>query len=302
MIDIVVCINDNYCEYCGVFLISLYENNKSESFTVHVLVDRISVNNKKNLEMIAAKFSSKIIFYEINTLDIENLPVSSQWPLVIYYRLLLPNIIDKKIDKLIYFDCDTLIRGSIKELWDFPIDNYALAAVEDVLSPIAGMIEQLGYDSKYRYFNSGVLLINLEYWRDHDISNKCIKFLNENSALVFHPDQDALNAVLFDKWQHLPYKFNFLTSYQKLYFKKEQMQYDFERKGNNYPIVVHFTGTKPWSSKCRSIFKLEYHEYSKCSPWKSKLKKHSVGELVIHLAIVFLDKINLRKNKFYYKY
>jgi len=228
------------------------------------------------------------------------MPVSNQWPEVIYYRLLIPEILPSDIELVLYCDCDILIRGDISGIFNENLEDYSVAAVEDILSPIAPMSINLGCNPEYGYFNSGVLLINLNYWRERNITRKCLKFINENLHIIKHPDQDALNAILNKSWKRLQYRWNFLDSYQAQYYCKEHMMSDFDKANDFYPIIVHFSGVKPWNEKCRSIYKIEYHEYFLDHRVSITKPEHSFFQKVKHAIIVFFDKIGIRKNKVNY--
>ncbi len=294
-------IDDKYSKYCGVFLASLFSNNISEKFTIHILSDSVSSENKTKIESIVPS-NSKIQFYDVSTNLLEGFPVSPQWPMTIYYRLLLPYLLPDNIEKILYFDCDIIIRGSINQLWETNIEGVAIAAVEDMHSPISSMIEDLGYDSKYKYFNSGVLLININYWKKNKIAEKCLTFIKENTEIIFHPDQDALNAILHDKWKPLHYKWNFISNYQERYFKEEHLKHDMEKKHANFPVVIHFTGKKPWDSQCRTYYKLEFFDYAKTTPWKLMPPKKKLIEKIKHQIINFLDKTRIKRHAINYKY
>jgi lipopolysaccharide biosynthesis glycosyltransferase len=302
MIHIAVNIDENYVKHCGVLLISIFENNRNRQFSIHILCDHLSEESKNVLSSIVEGYGGVLTFYDITIQSFENFPVSSQWPITIYYRLLIPSLLSDNINRVLYLDCDIIVKGSLDELWNSDLDEFAVGAVEDELSPISAMIERLGYDSKYGYFNSGVLLLNLYYWRKNNISKKCVDYIYSNMDNIFHPDQDALNAILHDKWLSLEYRWNFISSYQRLYFNRLHLEDDFKCISIKFPVIIHFTGKKPWDSKCRSHFKLDYFYYLEQSPWKCHLPKHSFVEYVIHFGIILSHRLGLFRVRINYKF
>ena len=79
-------------------------------------------------------------------------------------------------------DSDTLVLGSLKELWDTNLNQLALGGVQDTLSSNPSCFERLQYAPSYNYMNRGVLLLNLAYWRKHNIEQQCICLLYTSGA------------------------------------------------------------------------------------------------------------------------
>ncbi len=101
-----------------------------------------------------------------------------------------------------------------------------------------------------KYFNAGVLLINLKKWREEHIKNKVIEFIKTNSARIKFCSQDPLNAILHDKWLQLDPKWNFMPHLTYPGLK------------NIKPAIIHYAGLKkPWKANCR--LKEEYYKYRK---------------------------------------
>lgn len=101
------------------------------------------------------------------------------------------------MEKLIYLDCDIIVRHSIAKLYDIDIEDYLLGAVyhNDKLSVNNGAFKRLHIPVEQGYFNAGVLLINLKKWREEHIYEKSIEFLRNNSESIVNHDQDVLNVV-----------------------------------------------------------------------------------------------------------
>lgn len=91
-------------------------------------------------------------------------------------------------DKILYLDTDTISNKDIKELFDKDITNYELAAVRDVFI--------WGLKNHKKYFNSGMLLLNVKKIKETGLLEKCRKSINENLTLFV--DQDALNYNVKD--------------------------------------------------------------------------------------------------------
>jgi lipopolysaccharide biosynthesis glycosyltransferase len=291
-------IDKNYVNYCCVLMMSFIHNNNELYF--HILNNDLEIGDQNRIRDIVNDTDSEVSFHFVDDKKFDGFPVSNQWPAAIYYRLLIPELLPAELEKVLYCDCDVMVRGSIDELWDLDISEYGVAAVEDVLSPITPMVEQLGCNPDFGYFNSGIMLINLSFWRKNDISESALSYLRNNLEKIKHPDQDALNYVLNKCWYRLHYKWNFLSTYQNLYYDREHLLADYNKTIVNYPKIIHFSGVKPWNSRCRSIFKFEYIKFSNDAKVNIDFNRHKFAEYVEYVAVLLLDKFKLKKCKVNY--
>ncbi|WP_396126164.1 glycosyltransferase family 8 protein [Anaerobacillus sp. CMMVII] len=174
-----------------------------------------------------------------------------------YFRILLPELLSSKIKKVLYLDCDLIVKKDISELWNTDIKKYILAAVDESSMFGSGrrrrLKKELGISKRSRYFNAGVLLLNLKKWRKDGVSERIVNYLKRHPKLTFM-DQDALNAVLHNEWHQLDYKWNYTT-------------YHWDQFPHVKPAIIHFCGwRKPWNSDIR--YKEEYFKYLKSSMWE----------------------------------
>lgn len=118
------------------------------------------------------------------------------------YRLLAPYFVPEP--RVLYLDSDVVVRRDLQGVFETDLAGYAVAAVADASFPTLGdSIEnwrEQGLDPDRPYFNSGVLLIDLERWRADGTANALLANLREHAAAYRFHDQDALNAVLQGRW------------------------------------------------------------------------------------------------------
>jgi lipopolysaccharide biosynthesis glycosyltransferase len=164
--------------------------------------------------------------------------------------------------KVLYLDSDLIVRSSLEMIWEINLEGYAVAAIEN--PPFQRNVE-LGLPSGARYFNAGVLLMNLAYWREHDVVNRALSFIEENQQRLEYWDQDALNVILCESWLQLPSHWN------AQHGEFSDWRYGYElRKEIRDPAIVHFSGDglKPWQWSLEHPFKSEYHKYRRKTPWR----------------------------------
>lgn len=250
---IVTATNDRYAKHLGVMLHSLLENLENKiNINIYILEANISRENKIKLQKIVGRYNLQVNFLTINDHDYRSFHKVRYFTKEAYYRILIPELLDKDITKALYLDCDLIIKDDLSKLWNINIDGYYVAAVE-ALAVNKKKKKRLSIPPHSIYFNSGVLLINLQKWRENNISTKIIKFIEENHSKLKLPDQDALSAILHDKCLKLGLRWNYTTLIHTMFHIDN-------------PAIIHFTGPKkPW--KAAHPFKAEYLKYLNSSLW-----------------------------------
>jgi lipopolysaccharide biosynthesis glycosyltransferase len=255
-------IDDNYFNHFFVLLTSLFDYNK-HSYHIFILTQKLNNEQLSLIEDFFIKYSKNK--YEVILVDETSLSqfvvLSGHIPISAYYRILLPILLPTYIDRILYLDVDIIIKGNISFFWQFDFDNTSHFAVEDFGIDLYHK-RSLNIDDNLSYFNSGVIFINLDWWRKEKIYDKCLLYLQNNRHLVLFHDQDVLNAVLFGKWKELSFEYNSQESiYRKdlpLFRNKKYLKAYFN------PIIIHYTGgghSKPWHKECRHELKNEYAYY-----------------------------------------
>jgi len=283
-INIVFCIDKQYAQHLGAAITSVIINNAQENICFHVICDTLDDWNLNKFRELSRRYRRNIDFYFIKTKPFANLKVSHHVSPATYFRLAVPYILPQNIEKVLYLDSDLIVRGSLRKLWECDIKD----------KPIAGRpyknqerIDSLDLNSRI-YFNAGVMLINLECWRERNISIQALKFLEENPELVLFWDQDALNKVIDGDLSILSEEWN-----NTIYLNSSQSHLLEDSK------IVHFVGSlKPWN-KCSDIRKEIYWKYIRQSPWlyayfkRDRTFEESISERVNKLLLTAARKIRI---------
>lgn len=300
--DILCATDKNFIPYCGIMLTSLFFTNRAVKFHVHIIIPNdISEEELNCFKDLAAEYHQQISFVTINPLLYKYCPVreGDNVSLAAYYRILAPEILPKAIDKILYLDCDILINGSIEKLYNMDISNHSCAVVMDPIACRSDEYERLQYSPDLSYFNSGVMLINLDYWRRNDITKQCLDFIRSYPERVVWHDQDALNYVLRDSKIMLDVTYNFQSQF--LYKKyiwgelSDVMKSRIKSVVNEGPVVIHFSNSdKPWKNGSLHPYVKFYEYYKRISRWHAHRnlkqeysKKRTIKSMVFDL-LVFL--------------
>lgn len=275
----ILCATDNrYAPYCGIMLTSLFESNSEHRFEVFVLNDgSVSENNRKKFLRLEEIYHCSIHLIQVDNALLRNCPIqplNRKITIPTYYRLIASELLPSSVHKVLYFDCDVIVSGDITPFWNMSLDKVVLVAVKDCFfHAVETTYDRLGYPKEYGYFNAGVLLLNLDFWREHEISRKIIEFMeHRTSEQLWMMDQDLLNAFLYDKKRFISEKYNFQTEFFMPGFWKNYTK-DYKqvllREGEN-PVVIHYCGSlKPWTIRYqKSPYGVLWKKYLNLSLWK----------------------------------
>ena len=278
--NILYTLNDKFVPQVAAGITSICENNKdSDKITFYLMSLGITKQNKKLLNKYIKKYDRSIIFIELNNLntyfdfDFD----TNGWNPIVLARLLLDKLLPDNLDKILYLDGDTIVRGNLKELYNTNMKNYAIASsIEPTISKKRK--EQLKMID-FPYYNAGVLLINLENWRKNKIGEKIIKYYKDNNGNLFANDQDAINGSQKGKIYTLSPKYNYYNifdqySYRFLSKLMQPVNYsdyvtkdEYEDARKN-PVIIHYLGEeRPWRKGNSHKYRKDYKKYLKMTPW-----------------------------------
>lgn len=194
---------------------------------------------------VSVRYIKKELFAEAKVFK-EHLSIAA------YYRLLLPEILNR-YDKCIYLDCDVLVNGDLKELYNIDLGDDYLAGVKDchIIEDTSFQREHekaLGIPSRDKYINSGMMLMNLKKLReDGMVSRFWAQMKREN----WYEDQDILNYCCYPYIKILPIMYNLFHFYcGKSIRRLWHLDYPKEDFEFIEPFIVHMGAKwKPWFSR-----------------------------------------------------
>lgn len=289
---IVFCIDKNYSQHLAVALESLYTNN-SASLDVHIFHSTLDEVNILKLKTIGKKYNRKISFHPIDKTMFRGYKENFHFTIAMYFRLLIPDLLSQEYESAIYIDSDVVINGNISYLLEVNISNKILAAVTNPDGSDA--IKRLGMDETKMYFDSGLLIFNLNYWRKNKFHHKVLQYIQEYPDHLLYPDNDALNILINGEYMEL----NPMYSLQSNYIKNEQIDLNYYSKFGDittmlhHPIVIQFAGGhKPWHYLSQDYYKDFYFKYLRQSPYSDfKYKDKTIKKMILKNIIWPIKKI-----------
>ena len=304
-IAVVLAADNNYAMPLAVTLVSILKNLSSGwNLNFYVLDAGIESRNKNKIIQSLDLSRCSIKFFDTKD-RFKDVPTSDHFTEAIFHRLLIPQLLSEDIRKVIYLDCDLLVLTDISKLWEIEIKDFYLLAVQDfTINTIAEGVkdyQELKIPPKNKYFNSGVLIFNLDKWREFNTSFKIIEYVCKPRDRILFGDQEALNAMLWDKWGELETKWNrqfksSITDDQVLVNSLTEIYgQDVCQDTVNNPYIIHFIqDTKPWQYYRHPKKKL-FYEYLDLTAWSGW--RYDVWKVLLRkLSKMFAKKSQSKKN------
>lgn len=251
-INVVYITDSNYVYPTKISLCSLAANSSPTSFyNVYIIAVNLNDHQIQLFKSLSSEHFKIFVLCETNRrfdfIQAEHAHVSKAALL----KFELPQILSD-CEKVIYIDGDTLILDDLCILFRQDLKDNYVAAVSDMY-----IVKKLSRNRIFQhenYFNSGMMLINLDLWRAHNISKKLIQNKLQEKEHLFM-DQDALNSVLGEKTLYLSPKYNFLSVISEEFNCNEIADFYAESSEKilqykSCPVIMHLANiqSKPWKN------------------------------------------------------
>lgn len=280
--DIILTCDNSYCQHAAVLISSICNHNHINTF--YIVSDYISKENMLLIEKLCTKYNAKVKLLTVDKKLMSNFPIGRNTinpylSLATYYRLFIPELLPKNMDRIIYIDCDIVVNGSLKELWEMQLEEETyIVALEEMDKIKSASIRRLNYNGK-TYFNAGVLLLFINRLQKMKFTEKALDYINKNHGIIKYHDQDVLNALLYNHIQFIPLRYNVMDSFlRQNAILPERYKNQIDALYN--PIVIHYTGVfKPWFIECNHPYKNLYFYYLSLTPWYNFTPTHKNKKL-----------------------
>ena len=278
--------SDIYSEITATSIASVLENSQdADEINVYVIDMGITQMHKSWIEELVSSYGRTLIWLE--KLNIEKLTGThidvGRWHISTFSRLFLSHILPEDVRKIIYIDCDMIIRRSLASLWQMDMEDTWVMSADDCRG--AMYRDNIGIQRTSIYTNNGIMVIDLDAWRKNNVETLFIDFIKKYNGDITYMDQGVLNGVFqpLHKVKLLPISFNAQTACYDLGYngleacRKPVWAYsrnEFE-EGIEDPTVVHFTtcfmsGTRPWFKNDHHPYRDEFLKYRNLTGWKNE--------------------------------
>jgi lipopolysaccharide biosynthesis glycosyltransferase len=237
-IDIALGFDERYAPHAAAVMASVVRTAPGAQLRFVALHSGVDGSLRSRIEDVAPRAEFAWVAVEDN--DLPPFAERGHFNQSILYRIGLEKLAPADCRRVIYLDSDTIVLGDVRELWGVDLGEYAIGAVVDRYIDAAEFAKRwLLPGENPSYFNSGVLLINLERVRTERAFSAAADFVARCGKDILFGDQDALNWAFWGRWQKLNPAWNV-----QQYMAREELMRDPSNRG---PQLVHFAGwEKPW--------------------------------------------------------
>lgn len=260
--------DDNYLPFLAVSITSMLENASPDyHYTIYIL------NNGLTPKRVAPILAMKRENADIRLVDVslqlapiaERLNLRDYYTVSIYFRLFIASMFPQ-YHKAIYLDADITVNGDISKLYATSLGSNLVGAVsDDIIASCRDfrLYAEEGVGVAYdRYFNSGVMLMNLDAFRMEHIEEKFVYLLETYHFETVCPDQDYLNL---------------LCRGRVMYLDKGWNKMSIDTKYDGIPNLIHYNMFyKPWLYK-RVAYARYFWKYAAMTSFEDELKKIQKG-------------------------
>ncbi len=239
-----------------------------ESIIVHIIHDSVPDHLIKLVELNNTKI-------EINWHSVKDHPALTLPPLLqisraTYLRLIMDEILDRSIARVIYLDIDMIVTGSLRDLWELNLGDRLCAAVADPGVSAHEFAAKYGLSGPGAYFNAGMILFDMPKARAQNILRAALNRLLTARVTYEYADQDALNIVLWGKWLEVDPTWNFQRKFLYREFPCHSPLID---RGED-PRIIHFTeAMKPWQKQEWHPLAWLYWKYLLATPFARPMRR-----------------------------
>jgi lipopolysaccharide biosynthesis glycosyltransferase len=279
---IIACATDSrFAELGGALLRSIAVNGDVPDAEIVVCGDGLSRREKEWLTRSASGLKTRFIDVAgAHRARIANFKTTRHETTSTFTRLLLPELLPEVDGRILYLDVDMIVNGSLRPLFDLPLNGHPIAAVQNPGDPdrFARFNRKVGRAPDGANINAGLLVIDLDKWRELDIADRCFEVLSWAPNVLF-ADQDAINAVAGDTVELLDRTWNFYTN----------DPHNFTRDEFCAVNVIHFASAmKPNLVECTHPARDVFLMHRAQTPWRSEPLKtqqmHGLSRLFMYLA------------------
>ncbi|SMR82578.1 Lipopolysaccharide biosynthesis protein, LPS:glycosyltransferase [Aliiroseovarius halocynthiae] len=207
---------------------------------------------------LAAQHDLRLIpFSQQDRLD--GLQTNRHLSIAAFQRIAVPEMLKDDYDRLLYLDVDIRYqRGDLHKLFEIDLSGHPVAAVLDPyqhrkMGRCMTEFKAAGLDNT-RYFNSGVMLIDVKAYLEQDICERALEFAQRNDPkLSVQNDQSALNLALYDNWVELGPVWNWPACHHYISYRHFVD-----------PCFLHYMGKrKPWNDVSGYHAAIDVNAYSR---------------------------------------
>ncbi len=239
-LDVVLCSDRNSLRGLAVSVRSALEAS-STTLNIHVLGTGLTAQDKADLEASwRHQACGKVVFGEVPLTKLARFRSTRYLKSkASYSRYFINDILPASSSRCLYLDADLVVFKDVAEAETCDMQGKGIGAVRDISIRSRGvwpeLRQRLGLKSEHDYFNTGVLVIDMDAWRSNEVERRLVDVSIAKFDQLDSQDQDALNILFEDDVKLLDVSWNFSQ---------------YERRDPVGDGIIHMLGrVKPWHAR-----------------------------------------------------
>ena len=226
---------------------------------IHIIDEDIPEPEKAHLRRSLDLDAVTISWHTADRSRLVGVPLWGRLPVCVYNKLLVPDVLPEEVHtacgSIPTRSClETFLHSGTREPRTARCALSRISVVPLVSSDMGvARYRELGLRPDAKYFNCGVMLMNVRRWREQRVSDRALAYLKTYARDVAFLEQEGINAVLSDQWEPLDPQWNWSVSVGGAF---RQCSIDAHVK------IAHFSGNlKPWKHDGGNPYYALYYEY-----------------------------------------
>ena len=255
--NLLFCLDENYISPLKVMLYSIMDQHQDETLDIYLMYTDISRGSLQEVDQLLSAGGHRFhpvdctsYLKEVKNIDVDQVKVNRYYSLDMYLWLFAPYFLPQELDRILYLDPDMVCVNPLTKLYQLDFDGQWFAAASydfknNLIQPINNL--RLGNLSSEKYFNTGMVLMNLDILRQETHAEEIVEAIVEKEKVLYLPDQDIFNYLYEDKTGQVPWQYYNLdprpfTLLARLF--PEEYDPDWVE---NQAVIIHYCGKhKPW--------------------------------------------------------
>lgn len=285
--------NEAYVVQTAVSMVSLCENNRGEQMMLYLIDGGIRRESLRKIQILVQKYRHPLKIIPLLSLFGQAGLIAQDFaqhgrdrhPDTIYAKLFLQDVCPT--DRILYLDSDTVVAGSLAELWSMQMENIYIAGVQMPYTQAHRI--RLGLPPETPYLCDGVLLINLQKWREDHVKEKCVAYIQKYHGKPPMLSEGTVNYVSHGLVGLLAPQYNLMGSMlmwngsqlAKLYQIRDYYTEASLAQAREHPVIIHYLDelyVRPWYKNSDHPYRKVYLKYRRIAgfPQKDRIQKASL--------------------------
>ena len=276
VLNLLVASDLNYLPHAVVALTSACVSNPHHRCRIFYMHAGLGEDDIAGVQAHFENYAATVAFLRVDDAKLGRFRTLTHTTTPTYHRLLCGDVLPPEVDRILYLDCDVIVRAALDGIYAMDLGPCTVAAVRDAflnLVPWRTRLREITGMEVPDYFNSGVMLIDVARYRDTGVGPATLDLLERFHGELRFADQDALNLALAGLWQELPPKWNVQSHwYTQDYFSRSAgfppAHHAQVVAAVKNPSIIHYTSpSKPWDSRNVHPLKQEYLKVRQLTPY-----------------------------------